>query len=109
MIDPGYQEWPLRWNTQGKEVALLLLILALHAPLWMWAPGYAAGMYAGVACYYHRHRKSHLDPAWARQHLPWHYAHHMGDNSEAHWCIAWPWCDQLANFIERAWLNRTKF
>lgn len=95
MIDPGYRNWPNHWNTQGKEAAFLLLIVLIHLPLVWVLPGYIAGMYAALACYYYRHRKAHLDPEWARRHLPWHYRHHMGTHSDANWCIGWPWCDRL--------------
>lgn len=95
MVDPGYREWPLRWNTQGKEIVVLLSALLIHAPLLVWAPGYVAGMCCGIVCYYRRHRKSHLDPEWAKTHLPWHYRHHMGENPNADWCVTWPWFDRL--------------
>ncbi|WP_228124975.1 sterol desaturase family protein [Candidatus Methylospira mobilis] len=95
MLDHGYQGWPLRWNTQGKEALFLLVVVLGHIPLLMCVPGYVAGMYVGLACYYIRHRKSHLDPDWARRKLPWHYQHHMAQNSEANWCVAWPWFDRV--------------
>lgn len=93
MLDPGYRDWPLRWNTQGKEVLLLGLIVAVHTPLLEFVPCYVLGLYAGLAVYYVRHRRSHLDPGWARHHLPWHYEHHLGGNVDANWCISWPWFD----------------
>ena len=95
MIDPGYRELPLRWNTQGKEAMFLLGVVLLHAPLWFWLPGYVAGMYFALGLYYYKHRRAHLDPEWARTHLPWHYQHHMGRNPNANWCITWPWCDMI--------------
>ena len=95
MIDPGYREWPIRWNTQGKEFAFLLMVALAHLPLIWVVPGYAAGMYAALILYYYRHRKAHLDPEWAQRHLPWHYRHHMGAHSDANWCITWTWCDRL--------------
>ncbi len=95
MIDPGYEKLPLRWNTQGKEAVFLLLVVLFHVPLWRMFPGYVAGMYFALGFYYYKHRKSHLDPAWARSQLGWHYRHHMGDNMEADWCITWNWFDRL--------------
>jgi hypothetical protein len=96
MVDPCYRGWPSRWDTHGKEVLFLLLVAAAHAPLLDVLPSYVAGLYAGLALYYFRHRRSHRDPDWARAHLPWHYEHHMGGDPEANWCIAWPWLDWLA-------------
>jgi sterol desaturase/sphingolipid hydroxylase (fatty acid hydroxylase superfamily) len=45
--------------------------------------------------YYLVHKKSHLDPEWARKHLPWHYDHHMGPNQDANWCVTLPLFDHL--------------
>ena len=97
MIDPGYRGLPLRWNTQGKEALFLLSVVLLHATLIPFAPGYVAGMYLALGLYYARHRRAHLDPEWARRHLPWHYQHHMGDNPNVNWCITWTWFDRLMN------------
>ena len=33
------------------------------------------------------------DTEWAREHLPWHYDHHMGPNQHANWCVTKPWAD----------------
>lgn len=101
MFDPGYQGWPVHWNTQGKEALFLLLLVAAHLPLLAFVPSYVAGMYAGLAIYYIRHRRSHLDPEWARIHLPWHYEHHLGGEGDANWCISWPWFDWLLNTRSR--------
>jgi membrane associated rhomboid family serine protease len=42
------------------------------------------------------HRKAHLDPAWAREHVPWHFDHHMGPDQDQNWGIALDWYDRLA-------------
>jgi len=93
MVDPGYRGWPIRWNTQGKEVLLLASIVLLNLPLLSFVPGYVAGLYCSLVCYYFHHRKAHLDPAWARRNLPWHWEHHMVGSPEANWCTTWPWFD----------------
>lgn len=95
MRDPGYRRWP-RWNSQGKELAVLGVIGIAHLSLCTVAPGYVSGMWAGLVCYYWRHRRAHLDESWARQHLPWHYDHHFGPVEDANWCVTWPWFDYLA-------------
>lgn len=97
MIDPGYRESPMRWNTQGKEVLFLLVVIVLHAPFIYLIPGYVTGMYIALACYYYKHRRAHLEPEWGKVHLPWHWEHHMGKNSDANWCITWNWFDRLMN------------
>ena len=38
--------------------------------------------------HYHRvHKRAHLDPEWAKVHVPWHYDHHMGKNQHANWGV----------------------
>ena len=40
-------------------------------------------------------RRAHLDPEWAREHLPWHYDHHMGRDQNANWCVTYPLFDYV--------------
>lgn len=42
-----------------------------------------------------RSERAHLDPAWAREHLPWHDDHHMGPDQHKNWCVTRPWFDIL--------------
>jgi len=95
MLDAGYTRLNLSvWNAQTKELATLAVIVGLHLPLtWHW-PAFGVGLYGSLLLYYLRHRKAHLDPDWARQHLPWHYDHHMRPGS-GNWCVTWPWFDLL--------------
>ena len=96
MIDPGYQHITLKtWNTQSKELAVLAGIVLLHLPLLLIYPLFTSAVYLSLALYYYKHRRAHLDPAWARQHLPWHYEHHLGGKSNANWCVTWPLFDYL--------------
>ena len=96
MLDPGYQQINFStWNTQTKEIVTLLLILLSQLPLIDMAFWYVAGFYCSIALYYYKHRKAHLDPEWAKRHLPWHYEHHLGPSSDANWCVTWPWFDYL--------------
>ncbi len=95
MLDEGYRRLQLQWNTQTKELltlALILLSQLLFINLAFW---YVVGFYASIALYYYKHRKAHLDPEWAKNHLPWHYEHHLGPYSEANWCVTWPWFDYI--------------
>lgn len=96
MLDPGYRSLRLTaWNAQTKELAVLAGIALLHAPLFMLCPLFTGALYASLLLYYYKHRKAHLDPAWAKRHLRWHYDHHLGGNGAANWCITWPWFDYL--------------
>lgn len=95
MIDPGYSQLNLTsWNTQSKELAVLAAIVLLHVPLFLLMPVFTGAIYASLALYYYRHRRAHLDSAWAKEHLRWHYDHHQAEPG-ANWCVTWPWFDYL--------------
>jgi sterol desaturase/sphingolipid hydroxylase (fatty acid hydroxylase superfamily) len=93
--DDDYFRSPLGWNAQGKEVYGILGLSASVLPLAPWAPWFCAGVWTSAAAYYAVHKKSHLDPEWARRWLPWHYDHHMGPNQDANWCVTYPLFDHV--------------
>lgn len=98
MLDPGYKTISLTtWNTQSKELAVLAAIVLLHLPLFLLLPSLTSAVYLSLALYYYKHRKAHLDPAWAKQHLRWHYDHHLCRQAgcSGNWCVTWPWFDYL--------------
>jgi sterol desaturase/sphingolipid hydroxylase (fatty acid hydroxylase superfamily) len=88
-------------NAQVKEAAALLAASVLHAPLLPVAPFFTLTVWACAANYYRVHRRSHLDPAWAERHLPWHVDHHMSRNQDANWCVTFPLMDVLLGTRER--------
>jgi len=45
--------------------------------------------------YYKIHSYSHLNPAWCKKHLRWHWDHHMGKDQDANWCILFPLFDYI--------------
>jgi sterol desaturase/sphingolipid hydroxylase (fatty acid hydroxylase superfamily) len=96
MRDPLYEGSPWAWNAHGKEALSLAALAAAHLPLFPVAPGFTATVCYGALDYYRKHRRAHLDPAWARAHLPWHVDHHMGADPEANFCVTRPWFDRLA-------------
>jgi len=100
MLDPGYQEWPKFWNSQAKELCVLVGILLLNVPFFWWFNGYAWGMYFAVISYYLVHRKAHNDISWAKKYLPWHYRHHTS-NSNTDWCVSYPLFDYLMDTRSR--------
>ncbi len=95
MVDPGYQQISLTsWNTQSKELLVLVIILLIHIPVVIVFPWFTVTILVSLALYYYKHRKAHIDPAWAKQHLPWHYDHHLG-GQVGNWCVTWPWFDYV--------------
>jgi hypothetical protein len=100
-IDPDYGPNIFRWNAQRKEAFGLAILALAHLPLLPWAPYFVAAVEYSALRYYQVHRRSHLDPVWARRHLRWHYDHHMGRNQDANWCVTWPWFDYVMGTRER--------
>jgi hypothetical protein len=96
MLDPDYHRSAFGWHAQGKEALALALgalgALALIVPLW---PTLGGTLIYSAWDYHRKHKRAHLDPAWAREHLRWHYDHHMGANQNANWCVTHPWFDLL--------------
>ncbi len=95
-VDPDYKE-PLltKWNGQSKEALALVGSALAMAPLFPIAPFFTATAFYCAINYYRKHKRAHLDPEWAREHLPWHYDHHMGPNQHANWCVTKPWFDHI--------------
>jgi sterol desaturase/sphingolipid hydroxylase (fatty acid hydroxylase superfamily) len=95
-VDPDYKRPLFRhWNGQSKEALALVGASLAVAPLFPIAPFFVGTVAYCAVDYYRKHKRAHLDPAWAREHLPWHYDHHMGPNQHANWCVTRPWFDQL--------------
>ena len=95
-VDPDYQR-PLlsKWNGQSKEALALVGSALAMVPLFPIAPFFVGTVAYCTLNYYRKHKRAHLDPAWAREHLPWHYDHHMGPNQDANWCVTRPWFDHV--------------
>jgi len=78
-----------------KEAAALVGLAAVHLPLLPIAPFYTGTVLWRIVHYYRVHKKSHVDIAWAREHLPWHFDHHMGPDQDQNWCVTHPWFDEV--------------
>lgn len=101
-FDPQYERPLLTWGSpQLKEALSVAGIALLHAPLFFEFPLFAATVWLGAARYYVVHRRAHLDPAWAKEHLPWHYDHHMGRDQNSNWCATTEWFDVLMGTRKR--------
>ncbi|MBT9560520.1 MAG: sterol desaturase family protein [Myxococcales bacterium] len=94
-LDDAYERPLTSWNPQSKEALALIVGVAAHLPLLPVAPFFTATVAYAAVNYYRTHKRSHMEPGWAREHLPWHYDHHMGPNQHANWCVTKPWMDVL--------------
>ncbi|HZO17273.1 MAG TPA: hypothetical protein VFB62_28545 [Polyangiaceae bacterium] len=99
--DTDYERPALGWHAQGKETYALLGLSLSMLPLWPLAPYFCAAVWLSSYGYYRVHKKAHLDPAWAKKHVPWHYDHHMGPNQHMNWCVTFPLFDHLMGTRER--------
>jgi sterol desaturase/sphingolipid hydroxylase (fatty acid hydroxylase superfamily) len=97
--DPAYEGPVWSTPTQSREAIGLVIIGLAHAPLFPIAPFYTATVWYCLHRYRVVHRRAHLDPVWGRDHLPWHYEHHMGDQDK-NFGVVWSWCDVLAKTRE---------
>jgi hypothetical protein len=97
--DPAYEGPVWSTPTQAREAIGLAAVALAHVPLFPIAPLYTATIWYCLLRYRRHHRRSHLDPDWARRHLPWHYEHHMGDQDQ-NFGVVWPWFDRLAGTRE---------
>ncbi len=101
MFDPQYKRSLLKWGPQSKEMAALLLAAGVHVPLFPVAPFFTGTLWFCIWRYYKVHKRAHLDPKWARQHLPWHVDHHMGRNQNQNWCVTHPFFDYVMGTRKR--------
>ena len=92
--DEGYLEGYQNWRTKNEVNSLLALCAATSLALPV-APFFTLGTWYSAGNYFYKHRKAHLNPEWAKKHLPWHYDHHMNANQDANWCVTRPWFDYL--------------
>jgi len=97
--DPAYEGPAWSTTTQAREAIGLVLVGLAHAPLFPLAPFYTSTIWYSLYRYRRDHRRAHLDPAWARDHLPWHYDHHMGDQDK-NFGVSYAWFDVLAKTRE---------
>jgi sterol desaturase/sphingolipid hydroxylase (fatty acid hydroxylase superfamily) len=93
--DPMYESHPFKWNAAGKEVLSLAALAAAHLPLVPIAPFFVATVAVSGIQYYRIHKRSHLEPEWCRENVPWHYDHHMGPDQHKNWGVRRDWVDRL--------------
>lgn len=93
--DPDYHHAFWESSAHRKEAFALMAGAAMGIPLFPIAPFFVGTLWYSSVNYYRVHKRSHLDPDWAREHLPWHYDHHMAPNQHANWCVTKPWFDHI--------------
>lgn len=95
MLDQQYVRSLFTWSPQGKEALSLALGAAVMAPAFPVAPFFIGTLWYRMWRYYVLHKRSHLDTEWAKEHLPWHFDHHLGKDQNANWCVTHPWFDHV--------------
>ena len=91
MLDPGYE----KIISSHFELISLSLIAIAHLPILFFSTTAYLIILANIIHYYYVHRKSHINTAWGKKNLPWHYAHHMGKNQNLNWGIRSPIIDKI--------------
>ena len=81
--------------TKDREIKGLLLLALLHSPIAIWFPWAYLVLVYSAAAYFIVHRRAHQDFRWARENLPWHYDHHIGQQN-MNWGVRLPWVDWIA-------------
>ena len=94
-FDDGYVEGLSNWRTKNEVVSLAVVVAAFGTVFLPVSKGMALSTVYCACNYYYIHRRSHLEPDWAKKTIPWHYDHHMNSNQDANWCVTKPWFDYI--------------
>jgi len=84
-----------------KELLALSLLVLFHLPLLYVDIIFLTTVVSYAILYYTIHRYAHTHPQWGKEHLRWHWDHHMGKNQDANWCILFPMWDHILNTREK--------
>ena len=95
MYDPQYVRSLLSWSPQTKEAAALAVGAVAMLPMFPIAPFFTGTVLYTMVRYYRIHKRAHIEPGWAKEHLPWHYDHHMGKDQNSNWCVTHPFFDHV--------------
>ena len=94
-FDDGYVEGLSNWRTKNEVISLAVVVAAFGTAFLPVSKGMALSTVYCACNYYYIHRRSHLEPDWAKKTIPWHYDHHMNSNQDANWCVTKPWFDYI--------------
>jgi hypothetical protein len=95
MMDVQYRRSLWSWQAQTKEAAALAVGALMLLPFFPFVPFFTGTVWYRMLAYYRIHKRAHLEPHWAKEHLPWHYDHHMGADQNANWCVTHPFFDKV--------------
>jgi len=95
MLDQAYTSWKAKWDPRNKELLGVITLAGMHLPLFPVMPFFTGTVVYSAINYYQVHKRAHVDTEWGREHLPWHYDHHMGPNQHANWCVTKPFLDNV--------------
>jgi hypothetical protein len=84
-----------------REILGLYALLVIHLPLYYMLPYFYYTLVVCVIRYFYVHQRSHLNPDWAKKHIPWHYEHHMGKDQDVNWGVTTDIWDVILNTKRR--------
>ncbi|WP_130803711.1 sterol desaturase family protein [Acinetobacter ihumii] len=93
--DDCYVEGLQNWRTRNELAALVVVASVSSAAAYPFSKGMALAFWYSAGNYFYVHRRSHLEPEWAKRRIPWHYDHHMNSNQDANWGVTRPWFDYI--------------
>ncbi len=88
-------EQGLKHERTRLEATQLLILAGVTTLAWPISPSFVLTSWYCAGRYYYVHSQSHLNPDWAKKHIPWHYDHHMNSQQDANWCVTRPWFDYV--------------
>ena len=94
-FDHGYVEGWSNWRTRNEIGSLAVVATVFGLGFYPLSKGMSLAALYSACNYYYIHRRAHLEPAWAKRKIPWHYDHHMNSHQDANWCVTKPWFDYL--------------
>lgn len=93
--DECYVEGWDHWRTRNEVMSLVVVAGVATVAFYPFSKGMSLAAVYSACNYYYVHRRSHLEPDWAKRKIPWHYDHHMNSNQDANWGVTKPWFDYI--------------
>jgi hypothetical protein len=93
--DECYEQGLQHERTRLEVTQLVITAGVASAIAYPFSKGMALAFCYSAGNYFYVHSRSHLNHAWAKKRIPWHYDHHMNSNQDANWCVTRPWFDYV--------------